>query len=247
MSRLSGIKKCSVADIFTLTGALFGTLAIYFLLTMNGDITLGTSFIILALIMDGCDGAAARKFGTKHEYGRHIDSIADALSFCLAPGVLIYTAFFPGNGLTIQSILAIIVIVLVVSLGWARLYKFSTEGYKLKNFSGLPTPADAFLIVVVSHILHDLWYVALPILLLGAILQVMPVPYPKVKGKAAVLLVTAIALSFVVMLTPRMTDSSFETAMTYQIITLLGLAVILAYVLGGPLIERRNGKRSHGA
>jgi CDP-diacylglycerol--serine O-phosphatidyltransferase len=246
VGRLAGIKKISIADGFTVVGALFGGLAIYFLLTGGGSITLGTAFILLALIMDGCDGAAARKFGTKHDYGRHIDSIADGLSFCLAPAVLIYTVFFNGNALTIQGGLAIVVMVLVTILGWTRLYKFSIEGYKLKNFSGLPTPANAFLGVMVAHILGGHWYIGLPILLVGAILQVAPIPYPKVRGKVAIVLALAIAISFLVMLVPRVTGTSSETYMTYQVITFLALLIALAYVLGGPIYEKK-GKRSHGA
>jgi len=240
--KLSGIKKFSVADAFTIMGAISGCLAIYFLLTRNGDITVGTSFIILALIMDGCDGAAARKFGTKHDYGRHLDSVADAISFCLAPGVLVYTVFFKGEPL--QWVLAAIVIFLVVSLGWARLFKFSVEGYMLKNFSGLPTPANAFLVVMLAHILKDLWYISLPILLVAAILMVTPVPYPKVRGKVAVILAMAIGLSFLVMLIPAFIYTSEQTVATYQVITFLGLATSLAYLLGGPIYEKRN--RSKG-
>jgi CDP-diacylglycerol--serine O-phosphatidyltransferase len=246
VSKLSGIKKISIADAFTILGAISGCIAIYFLLVGNGDITYGTSFIILALIMDGCDGAAARKFGTKHDYGRHIDSIADGLSFCLAPAVLIYTVFFNNNITSIHGIMALLAMVLVVILGWARLYKFSVEGYKHKDFSGLPTPANAFLVVVISHILGTLWYVALPVLLLAAILMVAPIPYPKVRGKVAIVLAFAIAVSFLIMAAPKFTSMSVETYMTYQVMTFLALAIILAYVLGGPFYQQRDGKRSHG-
>lgn len=243
--KLSGIKKFSVADAFTITGAFFGFLAIYFLLTFNGDIRFGTSFIILALIMDGCDGAAARKFGTKHDYGRHIDSIADAISFCLAPSVLVYTVFFKGQ--PVQWVFAAIVMVLIVALGWARLFRFSVEGYKLKSFSGLPTPANAFLVVILSHMMTALWFISLPILLTAAILMVAPVPYPKVRGKAAIILAAAIGVSFLVMIVPAFITTSDQTLATYQVITFLGFVTALAYVLGGPIYEQRSKKKSSGA
>jgi CDP-diacylglycerol--serine O-phosphatidyltransferase len=249
--KISGIKKFSVADAFTTLGAICGFTAIYFLLTMHGDIRVGTSFIILALVMDGCDGAAARKFGTKHDYGRHMDSIADAISFCLAPSVLVYTVFYKGNLLSVQGALAAVVMVLIVALGWTRLFKFSVEGYKLKNFSGLPTPANAFLVVILAHMLggslHDLWYIALPILLCAAILMVAPVPYPKVRGKVAVVLAMAIGLSFLVMIIPAFISTSDQTFATYNVITFLGFATIFAYLLGGPIYEKGSKKRSSGA
>jgi CDP-diacylglycerol--serine O-phosphatidyltransferase len=245
--KLSGIKKFSVADAFTVIGAIFGFMAIYFLLTMHGNITVGTSFIILALVMDGCDGAAARKFGTKHDYGRHIDSIADAISFCLAPSVLVYTVFFNGNVLSLQGAFAAVVMVLIVALGWIRLFRFSVEGYKLKNFSGLPTPANAFLVVILAHMMHQLWYLSLPILFIAAVLMVTPVPYPKVRGKVAIILAMAIGVSFLVMIIPAFISTSDQTFATYQVITFLGFATILAYLLGGPIYERRSRKKSSGA
>jgi CDP-diacylglycerol--serine O-phosphatidyltransferase len=244
--KISGIKKISVADGFTIIGAICGITAIYFLLTRGGDITVGTSFIILALIMDGCDGAAARKFGTKHDYGRHIDSIADAISFCLAPSVLVYTVFFNGNILSVQGAFAAIVMVLIVALGWFRLFRFSVEGYKLKNFSGLPTPANAFLVVILSHMMRY-WYISLPIFLLAAILMVTPVPYPKVRGKVAVILAMAIGISFLVMIIPVFISTSDQTFATYQVITFLGFATVMAYLLGGPIYEKQHRKRSSGA
>lgn len=240
------MRKFSVADAFTTIGAISGIIAIYFLLTMGGDITIGTSFIILALIMDGCDGAAARKFGTKHDMGRHLDSIADAISFCLAPGVLVMVVFFTGTFTEVMSLLAVVVTVLIVLLGWVRLFRFTVEGYKLKSFSGLPTPANAFLVVIICHILAEQWYVSLPFLLMGAILQVTPLPYPKVRGKVAIVLAVAIGLSFVIMLTPRLTATSDETAATYNVVSFLGLAIIVAYVLGGPLYEKRHSRGSAG-
>jgi CDP-diacylglycerol--serine O-phosphatidyltransferase len=244
--KLSGIKKISVADGFTIMGAICGFTAIFFLLTRKPDITVGTSFIILALIMDGCDGAAARKFGTKHDYGRHLDSIADAISFCLAPSVLVYAVFFNGNFLSVQGAFAIIVMVFIVALGWIRLFKFSVEGYKLKNFSGLPTPANAFLVVILAHMMR-FWYISLPILLLAAILMVTPVPYPKVRGKVAVILAMAIGISFLVMIIPAFISTSAQTFATYQVITFLGFATVMAYLLGGPIYEKQNRKRSSGA
>jgi CDP-diacylglycerol--serine O-phosphatidyltransferase len=242
VAKKSILRKVSVADIITTMNAVFGILAIIFLLRVfpDGDITVGTTCIIIALILDGCDGAAARRFGSKHDRGKDLDSIADAISFCTAPAVLIFVVFYNGVIFSAQGILTIVAMVLIATLGWRRLYKFSLEGYKLKVFSGLPTPANALLLVMIAHILGPLglWYIALPFAIIAAILMVSPVPYPKVRGKVAVVLAICITLAIVILTTYKTLYGSETAFASYQAIALAGLAMVLIYVFGGPVFEK---------
>ena len=50
--------------------------------------------IFIALGLDGLDGIVARRFGISHNFGRHMDSISDSISFCLAPMILFYANFY---------------------------------------------------------------------------------------------------------------------------------------------------------
>ena len=91
---LEKLKLISIADILTISNGICGILAIISFIIFYPNITIGTGLIFLGLVFDGMDGAAARKFGTKHDFGRHLDSISDAFTFCLAPSVLIFVVFF---------------------------------------------------------------------------------------------------------------------------------------------------------
>ena len=118
--------------------------------TTGPDITLGTGLIFLGLVFDGMDGAAARRFGTKHDFGRHLDSISDSITFCLAPSVLVAAVFYvPLDGKFVFSvqaltmpanILVFIAVFCIIIFGFKRLINFTLSGYKLEEFFGLATP-----------------------------------------------------------------------------------------------------------
>lgn len=232
------IRLISVADVITFFNALFGILAIIFLIQGKGDITVGTAFIIFALIFDGFDGAAARHFGVKHSKGHALDSFADSISFCIAPSVLIFMVYYDfSSHLNSLNMLVIITSVSVASLGIGRLVKFVRHGYALKEFKGLPTPLTAFMLVILSHLFYNAWYVTLPIALLASFLMVSRIEYPKVRGKVAVML--AIAIIIAVSFIAYQRSKALETAFYYfQIISLLGLSIILLYLIGGPVYHK---------
>ena len=96
MSWVDNIKKVGVADILTMSNGLCGLLAIFFFATQGSDITIGSALILLGFVFDGADGWAARRFGTKHDFGRHLDSISDGITFCAAPAAMVYVTFTGG-------------------------------------------------------------------------------------------------------------------------------------------------------
>ena len=91
MALTQGLRLVGVADLITAAAAACGVLAVASLLG-GGGLTLGTGLVVVALVLDGVDGAAARRFGSKHSRGPMLDSLADAISFCVAPGVLLWVA-----------------------------------------------------------------------------------------------------------------------------------------------------------
>ena len=93
---IGGIRKAGVADALTVSNGVCGIIAIYLLITQAPDITYGSALILLGFVFDGADGWAARRFGTKHEYGRHLDSVSDAITFCAAPAVMVAVVFTGG-------------------------------------------------------------------------------------------------------------------------------------------------------
>ncbi|MBO4943740.1 MAG: CDP-diacylglycerol--serine O-phosphatidyltransferase [Muribaculaceae bacterium] len=101
------------------------------------------SFILIgaAALFDFCDGAAARLLGAYSPKGKELDSLADLISFGLAPALLMY------NLLTLQSgqefyAPALVSLVLVAG-GALRLAKFNVDTRQTTSFIGLPIPANA--------------------------------------------------------------------------------------------------------
>ena len=254
MSKLSLI---SIADILTMSNGICGILAIISFIKFYPDITLGTGLIFLGLIFDGMDGAAARKFGTKHDFGRHLDSIADSITFCLAPAVLALVVFYiPVDGKFIFSvqaftiptnILVFLAFIFMISFGIKRLIDFTRHGYKLKTFLGLATPAMGFMVVVIAHVLSPIRpendsiatvYFSLILIILGSVLMNMQIKYPKIRGKLAAVLAIAIMLSLLSIEFQKWfgVNSSDNIYIYYRIISFFGLGLIIAYVFISPFI-----------
>jgi CDP-diacylglycerol--serine O-phosphatidyltransferase len=266
MSGLGTIGKVGVADILTMGNGVCGLLAIYFFMTQGKDITIGSALILLGFVFDGADGYAARRFGTKHDFGRHLDSISDAITFCIAPAFMVHVSFTgaldPFDDLAASSGAAFDAFVLgtslsMVVLGLTRLYRFSMHGYRLIAFLGLATPAMAFLAIMVCHILNPQHSVndhqvvpvtAVTILFIASLLMVASVSYPKVRGRTAIVFAVAVVAGLGLIGVLRYTEVEW-TFTAYRAITLLALALVAGYILLGPVymaLIKREGDLSDG-
>jgi CDP-diacylglycerol--serine O-phosphatidyltransferase len=247
------LRLISIADILTLGNAFCGVFAIIFLYINNPDITIGSSLIIIGMIFDGLDGLAARKFGTKHDYGKYLDSIADAITFGLAPAYLIVIIFMPtgaGSRLTeLQALIVVLTAVITAGLGIYRLIKFSLEGHKKKHFSGLATPAFAFLIIILAHILDPhrsennfvmIPFFACAIILMGDWLLISEVRYPKVRGRTAVRLAAAFIIGLASLFILKMSEAvdAQTIFIYYRILSILALIAVVGYVIFAPVYLR---------
>lgn len=94
----------------------------------------GSFLIIAAMVLDTIDGLAARALKVKSELGKQLDSLADLISFGIAPAYMYYNLF--GNT---EALLASIFYALSALF---RLAKFNTQEYST-DFNGLPSPAAA--------------------------------------------------------------------------------------------------------
>jgi len=144
-----------LADFFTLANAACGTIALFLVIAYveTGDVRrlLGaTALIPVALAFDVLDGRVAR-WRRKHSVlGRELDSLADVISFGVAPAVIAYGAGM--RGLWDQAIL-----VYFVACGVSRLARFnvtaedlSAGGAKVAYFEGTPIPSSVVLVGVVA-------------------------------------------------------------------------------------------------
>ena len=119
----------------TLLNLFCGVYAI--ILGIKGDFMKAPMFIVLGGIADVLDGRVARATGTGSRFGEELDSLVDAISFGLAPALLMYLEL-PNRG-TWEWLLAFIFTACAVM----RLARFNVEqaGRKKTHFHGLPSPA----------------------------------------------------------------------------------------------------------
>jgi len=118
-----------IPNTITLCNAICGMLAI-----LLGNPEVGAYLILIAMILDLADGLVARALNVKSDLGKQLDSLADLISFGVAPGYLFYHLFSDTE--------ALLASVFYVLSALFRLAKFNTMEY-MKDFNGLPSPAAA--------------------------------------------------------------------------------------------------------
>ncbi len=174
------------ANLATLGNGLLGVGAVLYILA--GNKLWAMLLITMAIGFDGLDGMLSRKSpraaGT---FGRVADSVSDALSFGLAPAVLV--AVHTGDvGLwSPYADVTFAVAVVYFAAALARLTYFTVRAHALAHFVGVPTP-QAALAVIVAVLFHDTPAFAgvAPVgLVVGvtivAALMLVPIPYPKLR------------------------------------------------------------------
>lgn len=158
------LKLISPADIFTLMNFLCGVLAVMNSVDGGDGFRKAMYLIVMGMIFDGLDGPVARRYGSSHKFGVWLDSLADAVTFCIAPAILVYNMFKDPSGslfASCQGFIAIISSVSLATLGILRLARFSFYAHKWKDFIGLPTPAMALIVVCLAGCFY--WSVELGI------------------------------------------------------------------------------------
>jgi CDP-diacylglycerol--serine O-phosphatidyltransferase len=129
-----------VPSLFTLANLFFGMWAI--VLALTGDFYKASWWIVIAGILDVLDGSFARMSKTGSRFGAELDSLADLVSFGVAPAVLLYALHFSHQGPF--AWLFLYGFVVCVALRLAR-YNVQTDDHPVNQprakFTGLPTTA----------------------------------------------------------------------------------------------------------
>ena len=102
--------------------------------------------IFIASILDFADGFAARLLRATSELGKQLDSLADMVSFGLAPGLLLYALLEYHKDEIPMGEWWIYLAMLVPLLSALRLAKFNIDERQTSSFLGLPTPSNAIAI-----------------------------------------------------------------------------------------------------
>jgi CDP-diacylglycerol--serine O-phosphatidyltransferase len=145
------IPKSTIPNTATSLNVLSGFLAIIF--ASEGNFHLSALFIFIATFFDLIDGLLARLTKTASMFGVELDSLADIVSFGVAPSFLIYKAYFIDYGYP-----GILLSSLPLIFGALRLARFNVqvEDIKIKqDFFGLPIPISAITIAAIVLFYHN--------------------------------------------------------------------------------------------
>lgn len=130
---------------------------------MNGDLITASWLILAAMIFDFLDGFSARMLKAYSVIGKELDSLADVVSFGVAPGLIIFRLLaeslqFPRQfTLTSDSIPSFIFLcsaALMPVCAGLRLAIFNVDETQAKSFKGLPTPANALAVISIPFALY---------------------------------------------------------------------------------------------
>lgn len=125
-----------IPSLFTVANMLFGFLSA--VASSRGQFERAGLLVLVAVIADVLDGRIARLTGTTTSFGEAVDSLADVVSFGVAPAMLAYHW-----GLWQQPRAGMFLCFLFLAAGAIRLARFSTTPQPSRSFIGLPIPAAA--------------------------------------------------------------------------------------------------------
>ena len=198
----SMIREFHLADWFTLANAVCGTGALFSMLTylQKNDVRhvyFACGMVFAALVFDVLDGRIARWRQKNSVMGRELDSLADVISFGVAPAVIAY-------GCGMQGLYDRIILTGFVACGVSRLARYnvtaesmSEDEGKVTYFEGTPIPTSLVLVVLMcvaasqGAVQESLWFGQVmfagftlhPLVLLFAVsgsLMVSRIRFPKI-------------------------------------------------------------------
>jgi CDP-diacylglycerol--serine O-phosphatidyltransferase len=165
----SMIREFHLADWFTLANAVCGTGALFSTLTYieTGDVIhiyFACGLVLAALVFDVLDGRIARWRQNSSPLGRELDSLADVISFGVAPAII-------GYGVGMQGLYDRIVLAYFVACGVSRLARYNVTAEelsggtgKVKYFEGTPIPTSILLVALLAvaawsgAVRENLWF-----------------------------------------------------------------------------------------
>ncbi len=188
-----------IPNLFTLLNLFFGCLAIVFTLQNGIDIVftreqeqfvklseqiyLSSIFIILSAVIDFLDGFVARIFKATSEIGKQLDSLADVVSFGVAPSLILYQflrmSFIREQEGIETSVIWLFPAFIFACAGAYRLARFNIDKSQNNGFKGIPIPAAGLVVASIPliywynnsdfifHLLSNKWILYFIILLLS--------------------------------------------------------------------------------
>ncbi len=227
-----------IPNLFTLLNLVFGCIAIVFILQTGQSIVyvesdgfttwdlpekiaLGSIFIFAAAVVDFLDGFAARLFKASSEMGKQLDSLADVVSFGVAPGLILYQLLRISfaketEGLDV-SVAALLPAFLIPCAGAWRLAKFNIDNTQQFSFKGVPIPASGITIA------------SLPLIVYYQQLNLQEILFNKWMLYGIIIVLSYLMISNIPLMSLKFKDNTLKNNMPKYI--LLAIAIVAAFVL----------------
>lgn len=186
-------------------------------ISLPEKIIIASLFIFASAIFDFFDGFAARWLKVTGEMGKQLDSLADVVSFGVAPSVIIYQYLRLSfaqqeNGLETSIIFLLPAFLLTLAAAW-RLARFNTDPGQQHVFKGLPVPAVGLTVAslpLIYWFTNEAWLISMVL--------------NKWFLYALVLILSFLMISKISLISFKMKDSSFKNKLPLVILILVGVA-----------------------
>ena len=236
------------ANLATLANGLVGLGAVAYVLA--GNKAWAMLLIVAGVGFDGLDGFLARRAHLPPSaFGRIADSVADAVTFGLAPAALLWVHRDQPDLWAPYAPWTLVAGLLVAGLAIARLVYFTVRGYRRPDFLGAPTPTNALALVTLVLLLDVPGFlgpnpgVAVAIAVGLAVVMVLPIPFPKLRRGSPIrgpMVLTAIALIVAILpvqFHPASDSYLYGLAEAATVVAAVGMAI---YYLVGPFTVARS-------
>ena len=144
------IRYFTIPNILTLCNLLCGCLAVYYSFA-TGNLKIVFWLCALAALFDFFDGFAARMLKSYSPLGKELDSLADMVSFGVAPSASLMVLYLDAGGTQPYGLLAYI----IALFSALRLARFNIDDKQNDEFIGLPTPANALFVTSLGYVCYD--------------------------------------------------------------------------------------------
>ena len=152
------IRLFTLPNMLTLANLCAGAAAVIFALQYHAYET-AFWLIIAAAVCDFFDGFAARLLGQTSPLGVQLDSLADDISFGLAPAAVMYDLYI--HSMSYYNLSADVmeplrfVVLIIAAFSALRLAKFNIDTTQTTEFEGLPTPANALMLMSLATLVEQ--------------------------------------------------------------------------------------------
>lgn len=222
----------------TLANLLFGFMSIG--ATSIGDYQNAAIFILIGMMLDSMDGWTARKLDVVSSFGKELDSLADIVTFGIAPAVLIFGTTFTDLGFTGMLIAGAFPV-----FGAIRLAKFNidTETTSKIYFTGVPITAAGGIIALLTLFNYVIPQAAISaVYMLLCILMVSKIPVPKLKDVPIpkyTIIITALLISIMIV-------TRYNALIEYSNLIIVAIVLYILFLIIFITLKKKRVRKAEG-